>query len=252
LAFLHCHEPEFLYLVGDIIDGWRLKRSWYWRPVYNLIFERLLRLSAGGTRVRYTPGNHDAFLRPFVRDFGHVLGFVEIRDEFQHVAADGRRFLVLHGDQFDNIETQARWLSVVGAFAYDTLVWVNSMVNGVRRRLGLRNYPFSAHVKQRVKSAVTFVSDFERSLGEHARKNRCQGIICGHVHTPVISHQDGIVYCNTGDWVEHCSALVEYDDGSLEIVHIPHETTLADLPEFQGIGSDSEFPVGSPLPAVAS
>lgn len=258
LAFLHRHQPEFLYLVGDIIDGWRLKRSWFWQPVYNRIFQRLLHMSSAGTRVRYTPGNHDSFMRPFMRDFGHVLGFVEIRDEFQHVAADGRRYVVMHGDQFDNVEIRAQWLSVIGAFAYDALVWVNCLVNRVRKIAGLTHYPYSAKVKQSVKQAVTFLSNFERSLSEHARQRRCQGIICGHVHTPVISDQHGIVYCNTGDWVEHCSALVEYDDGHLELIHVPYETIHEEKfthcspePVFQEPTVASELPSEAPLPVPA-
>lgn len=221
LAFLSQHQPQTIYLVGDIIDGWRLKNSWHWEPVYNQILRRLWELAASGTQLCYAPGNHDSFLRQYLEDFG----FVRVANEFIHEAADGRRYLVLHGDQFDNIEIRSQWLSVIGAFAYDSLMWSNGLVNRVRRACGLSSWAFSKHVKQRVKQAVTFVSNFEARLAQHAAAQACDGIVCGHIHTPTLREELGITYANTGDWVENRSALLEYDDGTLEVIHLTEQGT---------------------------
>jgi UDP-2,3-diacylglucosamine pyrophosphatase LpxH len=212
--FLLRTHPEQLYLVGDFIDGWRLKKRWHWQQVYVRILKRLASLASQGTQIYYTPGNHDAFLRDFLHDFG----LLTIRDEFIHVAADQRQYLVLHGDKFDNIEQYARWLSVVGAFAYDSLIWANNVINRVRRWLHLRDCALSSRMKVCVKNAVKFISDFEQRLIEVAHANNCDGVICGHIHVPRLSKIGEIVYCNTGDWVEHCTALVEYGDGVLELI----------------------------------
>ncbi len=221
-AFLRClesYEPETLYLVGDFIDGWRLQKKWHWQPVYNQILRRLWQLGESGTLLRYAPGNHDNFLRHFLLDFG----FLEIQDEFIHQAVDGRRFVVLHGDQFDNVELRAQWLSVLGSFGYDGLMWLNGQINAWRKRLGWRPWQFSGSVKKCVKQAVNFVSNFEERLSQHAKKNGCHGVICGHVHTPTHVLRDGVTYFNTGDWVENCTALAEYDDGTWEILYWPLE-----------------------------
>ncbi len=227
LAFLERHQPHYLYLVGDIIDGWRLRRSWHWEPIYNRILRRLLELSAVGVKVCYAPGNHDSFLRHFLEDFGRL----EIADEFIHEGSDGRRYLITHGDQFDNVELRSQWLSIIGSFAYDSLVWLNGVVNRVRRCFGRSHWPFSATLKQRVKQAVTFVSNFERRLAQHALDRRCDGVVCGHIHTPALREEHGITYCNTGDWVEHRTALLEYDDGTLEVVHLDEQGHEATPPE---------------------
>lgn len=217
LEFLNAHEPECLYLVGDFIDGWRLRRSWHWTPVYSRILRRLLELSENGTLLRYAPGNHDNFLRHFLVD----LGFLEIQDEFLHQAIDGRRFVVLHGDQFDTIELRSQWLSVLGSYGYDLLLWCNGRLNQIRGWLGRGPSHFAATIKRRVKSAVTFVSNFEQRLADHARANDCHGVICGHVHTAAHGGDTPIAYFNTGDWVESCTALAEYSDGSWELIHLP-------------------------------
>jgi UDP-2,3-diacylglucosamine pyrophosphatase LpxH len=227
-AFLEEHEPEYVYLVGDFIDGWRLKRVWHWRPAYDRIFQRLLELAMMGAQIRYTPGNHDAFLRNFPHDFG----FLEIADELVHRSADHRYYLVTHGDQFDNVELRAQWLSVLGSFGYDLLMWINRIINRLRRWLRLEACAFTSRVKSKVKQAVKFISNYEKRLAEHARKQECDGVICGHIHTPVITKCDGITYCNTGDWVENCSALVEYYDGRMEILHFsPSEALAAETPQ---------------------
>ncbi|MCR9232577.1 MAG: UDP-2,3-diacylglucosamine diphosphatase [bacterium] len=215
LAFLKAHKPESLYLVGDLIDGWKLRKKWRWPESYNAILDRVEELSASGTEVFYTPGNHDNFLR----DFGKRFGFVTLSDEFVHITADGRRFLIIHGDQFDKFETGAQWLSVLGSFAYDILLTANTLFNRVFRRKGQAKFALSSAIKSRVKQLMRFISDFEQKLASHARKRLCEGIICGHIHAPNILDIDGINYCNTGDWVEHCTALIEYSDGALEIVY---------------------------------
>lgn len=214
LSFLMQHTPEYVYLVGDVIDGWELKRRWHWRSEYNQIFHRLLELAREGTQICYAPGNHDAFLRHFLQDFG----LVDVADQFIHRAADDRRYLVLHGDQFDNVELRAPWLSVVGSVAYDVLLWAEWQINRLRRWCGWQRRSYSAPVKARVKGAMRFVSRFEDRLARHAHTEHCDGVICGHIHTPVITRHQGITYCNTGDWIENCSALVEHADGRMQIL----------------------------------
>src|SRR5262245_5153711 len=226
LALLNSIQPENLYLVGDIIDGWRLKQRWHWRLVYSRILKRLLELGKTGTQVRFTPGNHDAFLR----DCAHDFGFLEIADTFLHETADGRQFLVLHGDRFDDVELRAQWLSYMGSFAYDSLIWLNGQVNGVRGMLRLEPKHFTTRIKQRVKQAVTFMSRFEQRLADVARNADCDGVICGHIHAPLMTHDHGLAYFNTGDWIEHRSVLVEHDDGTMELLHMPSsEDEIAQL-----------------------
>jgi UDP-2,3-diacylglucosamine pyrophosphatase LpxH len=214
LAFLESYQPEYLYIVGDFIDGWSLQRCWRWRPVNSRILHHLLEWGWTGVRVRYTPGNHDGFLRDFLKDF---IWF-EVADEFIHESADGRRFVVIHGDQFDGVEAHAAWLSKLGSLGYDLLLAADRALNSVRCRLGRAPWRFSASVKARVKRIVAFLSGFEERLARHAREKRCQGVICGHIHTPLIAARGDVTYCNTGDWVENCSALLEFDDGELRLV----------------------------------
>lgn len=223
LEFLNLHEPESLYLVGDLIDGWKLRKKWRWPQIYNAILDRVEELSAKGTEIFYTPGNHDNFLR----DFGKRFSFVTLSDEFVHITADGRRFLIIHGDQFDKFETGAQWLSVLASFAYDVLLTSNNLFNRLLKRKGQKKYALSSAVKSRVKQLMRFISHFEQKLAGHAREKRCEGIVCGHIHAPNILDIDGVNYCNTGDWVEHCSALIEYSDGQMEIVYFDQEMVPA-------------------------
>ena len=220
LHFLHSHTPETIYLVGDFIDGWRLKRNWYWSDTNNHVLRHLIELADQGVRLVYTPGNHDEFLRHFHYDFD----LVEIVDEIIHTTANGRRFFVTHGDKFDHVERCHKWLSLVGACGYDVLCWSNAVLNRLRAKLKLEARNFSGWAKRRVKRAVQFVSDFEGRLIDHARGLGCDGVICGHIHTPTISPGEDILYCNTGDWVENRSAIVENYDGELELVHWDAET----------------------------
>lgn len=225
LDFLQQHQPEFLYLVGDIVDGWSLRRRWHWNATYNAIIHRLLELVAKGTIVRYAPGNHDAFMRSYLT----TIHDVEVADEFIHETADGRLLSILHGDRFDDVELRAPWLSVLGSSAYETLMWANGLVNRVRTSFGFERRCYTAAIKKSVKRAVTFVSDFESRLMAHAQASGCDGIVCGHVHTPVIRSRGQITYFNTGDWVEHCTALFEFADGTMELRQYPLEPGVGEV-----------------------
>lgn len=215
LEFLKETECEQLFLVGDIVDGWRLKRSWYWPQAHNDVVQKLLRKARKGTLVTYIPGNHDEGFRQFL---GHEFGRVKIVDEVIHTMRDGRRFLVTHGDKFDVIVNYARWLALVGDFAYQLALDVNIWYNFVRRKLGFPYWSLSAYLKYKVKNAVEFIGDYEKALAAEARRRDVQGVICGHIHHAVMRDIDGITYCNDGDWVESCTALVEHESGELEII----------------------------------
>jgi len=218
LDFLRRTESDYLYLVGDVVDIWRMRRSWYWRQAHNDVVQKLLRKARKGTRVIYVPGNHDESFRDFVR---HRFGRVVVLNEATHVTADGRRFLVLHGDQFDGVVKYAKWLAFVGDSAYNLALSFNTWFNLVRRRLGFSYWSLSAYLKHKVKNAVEFISNFETAVVAEARRRGADGVICGHIHTADIRTIDGIVYCNDGDWVESCTALVEHMDGRLEILRWP-------------------------------
>ncbi len=215
LDFLKSVQPETLYLVGDIIDGWRLKRGWYWPPRHNDIVRRVLKLANKGTRVVYVPGNHDEVLRDFT---GLSFGGVEVVAEAVHVTADGRRLLVIHGDEFDGVVLYARWLAFLGDHAYALLLKANIVFNAVRRRFGLPYWSLSAYAKKKVKNAVSFVSRFEEAVAHAARERGVDGVVCGHIHTAEIRDFDGITYYNDGDWVESCTALIEHHSGRMELV----------------------------------
>lgn len=213
--FLCSIKPDTLYLVGDIIDGWRLKRGWYWPQRHNDVVRRVLKLANKGTRVVYIPGNHDEGLRDFTQ---LAFGGVEVLPEAIHETLDGRRFLVLHGDEFDGVVLYARWLAFLGDIGYSVLLRSNVWVNRVRRWFGLPYWSMSAHVKKRVKNAVSFISRFEETVARAARARGVDGVVCGHIHSAEIREFDGIVYMNDGDWVESCTALVEHTDGRIEIL----------------------------------
>jgi UDP-2,3-diacylglucosamine pyrophosphatase LpxH len=215
LDFLKHSESEFLYLVGDIIDCWRLRRSWYWHQSHNDVVQKLLRKARKGTKVIYVPGNHDEPLRDYTE---MQFGGVTLLEEAIHVTADGQRFLVLHGDKFDGIVKYARWLAILGDRAYNLLLAVNHWYNLWRRRFGYPYWSLSAYLKRRVKDAVRYIDDFESAVAEEARRRGVDGVICGHIHKAEIRRFDSVLYCNDGDWVESCTALVEHPDGRLEIL----------------------------------
>ncbi len=215
LDFLRHHESDILYLVGDIFDGWALARSWHWVQSHNDVIQKLLRKARKGTHVFYLPGNHDEFTRDYLDlNFGQVA----IKEMVLHVTADGRKFLVLHGDNFDGMILHARWLSVLGAKIYRGLLSLNRVINFVRRVCGLPYWSLAAFLKHRTKRAVQFMADFEAAMVRLARSKEADGVVCGHIHHAEVREIDGIVYANCGDWVESCTALVEHFDGSLELI----------------------------------
>ena len=216
LEFLKCHDCETLYLVGDIVDGWQLRRRWFWPQSHNDVVQKLLRRARKGCRVIYVPGNHDEFARGFV---GHAFGGVDILQEAVHTTATGQRLWVIHGDHFDGVIQCAKWLAYVGDWLYELTLKVNRHLNRLRGRLGLEYWSLSAYLKHKVKKAVNFISDFEVAVAHEARRRGYDGVVCGHIHHAEIRDVDGVLYCNDGDWVESRTALVEHLDGRLEIIH---------------------------------
>lgn len=214
--FLKSVECDTLYLVGDIIDGWRLKRGWFWPTRHNDVVRRVLKMAKKGTRVIYVPGNHDEVLRDFI---GLSFGDIEILQEDIHTTADGRRLLVLHGDAFDGIVLYHRWLAFLGDHAYVALLKLNIGFNHCRRALGLPYWSLSAHLKKRVKNAVSYIGRFEEAVAHAARERGADGVVCGHIHSAEIRQFGDVTYYNDGDWVESCTALVEQADGHMEILN---------------------------------
>jgi UDP-2,3-diacylglucosamine pyrophosphatase LpxH len=215
LDFLKTHESEYLYLVGDIIDGWRLKKSWYWAQSHNDVVQKVLRKARKGTKVFYVPGNHDEALRAYTQ---MQFGGIAVYDEMIHVTADGRRFLILHGDKFDGVVQYAKWLAILGDNAYEFALIVNHFFNIIRRKLGYPYWSLSAYLKHKVKNAVNYITAFEQVLADEARRRSLDGIICGHIHQAEIRPIGDVLYCNDGDWVESCTALVEDWSGQLSII----------------------------------
>lgn len=216
LDFLAHHEADTISLVGDIIDGWRLKRSWYWPQTHNDVVQKLLRRARKGTRLIYVVGNHDEFMRDHI---GARFGTIEVVDSFIHLTADGRRFMVLHGDQFDVVMHYAPWLAMLGASAYGVMIAINRLIALARRRLGITYWSLAHWAKQNVKNAVKVIGAYEAAVVNEARRAGVDGIICGHIHHAEVKQLGGICYINTGDWVESCTAVVEDLDGRLELVH---------------------------------
>ncbi len=216
LDFLRNTQSETLYLVGDIVDGWALQRDWYWPQQHNDVVQKILRKARQGTQVNFIPGNHDEFARSYA---DHDFGSIKVAREMIHEMADGRRFLILHGDEFDVVVKYAKWLALLGDWAYGVCLRLNDLVNTIREKLGYPYWSLSAFLKLKVKNAVQFIADFENALADVARNRDIDGVVCGHIHHPEIRDINGITYCNDGDWVESCSALVEHFDGRLEIIH---------------------------------
>ena len=215
LDFLKSTECETLYLVGDIIDGWQLRKGWYWPTRHNDVVRCILKKAKHGTRVVYLPGNHDEALRDFT---GLNFGGVEVVDDIIHRTADGRDLLVIHGDQFDGVVLYARWLAFLGDHTYTLLLKLNRVVNAVRKRLGLPYWSLSSHLKKKVKNAVQYVCSFEAAVAHAASERGADGVVCGHIHTAEIRQIGDVTYYNDGDWVESCTALVEQFDGRIEIL----------------------------------
>lgn len=222
--FLHSIECETLYLVGDIVDGWRLKRGWYWPDAHNEVVRRILKMAHRGTRVVFVAGNHDEMLREFA---GLTFGGVELVTEAVHVTADGRHLLVTHGDSFDGVVLYARWLAFLGDKAYGLLLRANIVFNMVRRRMKLPYWSLSAHIKRKVKNAVQYVCSYEEAVAHEASSRGLDGIVCGHIHCAEIRQIGDITYYNDGDWVESCTALAEDALGEIAIIDWARESQTA-------------------------
>lgn len=216
LDFLKNVRCEQLYLVGDIIDGWQIKRSWYWDTIHNDVIRRVLKLAKQGVKIVYIPGNHDEGLRGFE---GHDLAGVSLAHEVIYEGVDGKRYWVLHGDQFDGVVKYAKWLAHIGDRAYSLLLRLNTSLNGIRRFFGYDYWSLSAYLKHKVKNAVEYIGKFEEAVAMEAKRRGVDGVICGHIHHAECRDFDGITYMNDGDWVESCTALVEHHDGRFEILH---------------------------------
>lgn len=221
LDFLASIECETLYLVGDIVDGWRLRKGWYWPDEHNEVIRRVLKMAHRGTRVVLIAGNHDEMLRPYA---GMEFGGVELALEAIHTTADGRRLLVTHGDGFDGVVLYARWLAFLGDKAYSVLLRANGWFNVGRRLMKMPYWSLSAYLKKRVKNAVQFVCDFEEAVAHAARDLGVDGVVCGHIHCAEIRQIGDVTYYNDGDWVESCTALIEERDGSMSILDWAEET----------------------------
>lgn len=232
LDFLKRTEADTIYLVGDIIDGWRLKKKFFWPQTHNDVIQKILRKARKGTRVVYVPGNHDEAARQFV---DMKFGDIEILDEAIHETVDGKRLWIVHGDKFDGIMQHARWVAHLGDIAYTTLLIINNYLNSLRRLLKMPYWSLSQYLKHKVKGAVSFISTYEKVMVTQTKRKGCDGVVCGHIHKPEIRDIDGILYANDGDWVESLSALVEHYDGRLEIIYWDHIVEVLpddeDLPE---------------------
>ncbi|MDJ1007556.1 MAG: UDP-2,3-diacylglucosamine diphosphatase [Paracoccaceae bacterium] len=214
-SFLASHDAETIYLIGDVFDGWKLKRGWHWPQSHNDIISALLDKARAGTRVIFIPGNHDEVARNY---FGTHFGGIEVKPRAEFVAADGRRFLVTHGDEFDSVVVNARWLALLGDRFYHLLLWCNPKINAVRRLWTRRYWSLSKWAKGQVKQAVSFISQYEKVLADDARMGGYDGVICGHIHHANIRQIGDILYVNTGDWVESCTAILEDHEGKLSLV----------------------------------
>jgi len=220
LDFLQRVEPDYLYLVGDILDFWKGRSGWYWPRINNQVVQAVVDKAANGTQVVFIPGNHDEALRDYV---GSEVNGVAVERDTVHETAAGERFLVLHGDEFDSVVMHSKWVAYLGGEAYNLLLLVNRWFNYVRRRLGFRYWSLSAFLKHKVKNAANYISSFEQAVAREARERGVDGVICGHIHKAEISRIQGVTYGNCGDWVESCTALVEDPEGRMEILDWSHD-----------------------------
>jgi UDP-2,3-diacylglucosamine pyrophosphatase LpxH len=217
--FLKNNDCENLFLIGDIIDGWKIHlNKWKWKQSHTNVIRRILGFSKKGTKVVYITGNHDEFLRPFVNYFSLGKNIV-LCNQTEYTDLNGRRFLITHGDMFDGISSMAKWISVLGDHAYDVVLWINTKFNYMRHKLGFSYWSLSKFLKRNVKNAVGFVFKFEETITDYCAKRGYDGVICGHIHTPEIKVIRDIIYMNDGDWVESCSALVETHEGEWKIIY---------------------------------
>jgi UDP-2,3-diacylglucosamine pyrophosphatase LpxH len=215
LDFLRHNDADTIYLVGDIVDGWKLRKGWHWPQAHNDVVQKLLRKARKGARVIYVPGNHDEFARDYT---DLTFGGIDVVDHAIHETANGRKMLVIHGDQFDIVVRNARWLAHLGDWAYDVAIAANTLVNRIRRQFGVGYWSLSAWAKYKVKNAVNFIGDYEATLAAEAQRRGVDGVICGQIHHAAIRTINGVLYVNTGDFVESCTAIAEHEDGSFEIL----------------------------------
>lgn len=244
LDFLSGVQCQTLYLVGDIVDLLAMQRRVFFPASHQAVANRLLELAASGTRVIYVPGNHDEFLRSFC---GQTLAGIELRHKAVHTTADGRRFLVCHGDQFDQVVRCSPLMLLVGDRAHGLLLRLNRWFNAYRR---LRNKPYwslAAWTKARIGRARAFIQRFEQAALTAAERGKYDGFICGHIHWAGFRRGRSGLYCNDGDWVEHCTALVESFDGRLAILHWSEQPAV--IAEEPDAPTPYEGPVPVPLAA---
>ena len=229
LAFLREYDSDYLFLVGDIVDAWAMKRTLYWPPSHNTVVQKVLRMARHDTKVIFVPGNHDEVFREYI---GMSFGAVDVAAEYVYETADGRRLWITHGDQYDQVTTCHRWVSLLGDMSYTVLVHINRLLSLCRRKLGVGgHWSLADYAKRNVLKAVAYIGDFEKAAAHEAKQKQYDGVVCGHIHTPVIRAVDGVTYYNCGDWVDSCTALVEHMDGRMELVRSTPELKLASIPQ---------------------
>lgn len=220
LSKLHkVSNPKKIYIIGDFIDGWALQRGWYWKNNFTMVIRKLFSCVEAGTEIIYIVGNHDEFLKVLCKG-GVSFGNIKITTQDSFITKDGKKLLIIHGDQFDSVNKYAKWLSILGTIGYELLLHANNITNFTRDQLGLSHFSLSRKIRHGVKQAVKYLSDFENCLSDYALTNGYDGVICGHIHYPESKTINGICYYNTGDWVENCSAIVEKSDGQLQIINL--------------------------------
>lgn len=228
LDFLKYNDSDKLYLVGDIIDFWSLSKKMYWPASHNTVIQKLLRKARHGTQIIYVPGNHDENVRDYDN---HIFGDIVVKNSDVHVTAEGKKFLIVHGDEYDTIAKYHSWVAKLGSTGYDFLIDVNRVLRFFRRLFGLQsNFSLAAYVKFKVKNAVQFISDYEQSIVNTLKNEGLDGVICGHIHHAEIKQIDDFLYVNTGDFVESCTAIVELNNGSLQLIHWQKQTLRENKP----------------------
>jgi UDP-2,3-diacylglucosamine pyrophosphatase LpxH len=248
LDFLRAYDSDYLFLVGDILDFWAMRRRGvYWSAAQNTVVQKILKRARHHVQVVFVPGNHDEAAREHV---GTSFGNIRVEREHLHVAGDGRRYLVIHGDEFDQVTRYHKWLAILGDHAYALVVHLNMWLSWARRTLRIPGYwSLSGYAKRKVKGAVSFIFDFEDSLLRHARERKVDGVICGHIHAAAIRESGGVVYINCGDWVDSCTAIVEHQDGRMELVHWGARPAETAAPEQAGLPLPGTAAPSEPAPA---
>lgn len=259
LDFLARNEAQTIYLVGDIIDGWQLKKRWYWTQAHNDVIQKLLRKARKGTRIVYITGNHDMFIRDYIRQLDEgknhepklEMGGIEFVDSAVHTAADGRKIWILHGDLFDGVVQNIRWLAKLGDELYMLALKVNRWLNLWRARLGLEYWSLSQYLKDKVKNAVSYIDSFEVAVANEAKRQGCQAVLCGHIHRAQMREIDGILYLNSGDWVESMTAIVEDMQGALSLLQWDKHTAVAKIYQPVSYTPPQPAPLFTPMPTPA-